>query len=173
MKKKGFTLIELLVVVAIVGVLSSVVLASLSSARSKGRDAKRISEMKSLQNAIELAKASGAQLPQSYNYASSALAGLLVPTYISVFPSDPQISALPPSFLPTYYYCNLNTQTSANYCHNDTDPNTYAIIFYTENRTGACPGIVGGWSTSLCCLTSEGIFPAETGNVSGLHCTQR
>lgn len=50
----GFTLIELLVVIAIIGVLASVVLASVNTARAKSRDARRKSDLNQLRLALEL-----------------------------------------------------------------------------------------------------------------------
>ncbi|MBI4155695.1 MAG: type II secretion system protein [Candidatus Zambryskibacteria bacterium] len=55
-KSDGFTLIELLVVVAIIGILSSVVLASLNSARQKGKVAKAQIELRTILQAIIIAQ---------------------------------------------------------------------------------------------------------------------
>ena len=54
MKRKGFTLIELLVVIAIIGLLSTLAVVALGSARLKARDAKRLSDLKQIQTALEL-----------------------------------------------------------------------------------------------------------------------
>jgi prepilin-type N-terminal cleavage/methylation domain-containing protein len=50
---RGFTLIELLVVIAIIGILSSVVLVSLNSARKKGGDARVMSDVQQIRTQIE------------------------------------------------------------------------------------------------------------------------
>jgi len=55
MNKKGFTLIELLVVIAIIGLLSTMAVVSLNSARVKARDARRLADVRQLSIAIELA----------------------------------------------------------------------------------------------------------------------
>ncbi len=70
MKSKGFTLIELLVVIAIIGILSSVVLASLTTARSKGTDAAIQADMANSRAQAELWYSSNGS-----NYGTGATAG--------------------------------------------------------------------------------------------------
>jgi prepilin-type N-terminal cleavage/methylation domain-containing protein len=53
-KTKGFTLVELLIVITIISILAGVVMASLNTARSKSRDAKRIADISQLQLALAL-----------------------------------------------------------------------------------------------------------------------
>ncbi|MDR3571438.1 MAG: prepilin-type N-terminal cleavage/methylation domain-containing protein [Candidatus Pacebacteria bacterium] len=67
-RSRGFTLIELLVVIAIIGLLASIILASLNSARGKGKDTRIISDITEMRNKIEAeASAAGAyQVGSSY-----------------------------------------------------------------------------------------------------------
>ncbi|GEM_PF-645001 len=52
--RSGFTLVELIVIIGIIGVLSSIALASFSDARAKSRDEKRVTDVAQIQLALRL-----------------------------------------------------------------------------------------------------------------------
>ncbi len=121
-KNKGFTLIELLVVIAIIAILSTVVMAGLNSARAKGRDAKRISDVKALQTAFELYYDSCGRYPAAMTTASNTgcTGGESLGTYMNPMPTAPTPEAAP-----------------AGYVYASADGTTYSVVFGLEGKTGA------------------------------------
>lgn len=73
---RGFTLVELLVAVGIIGVLASVSIVSVNSVRAKGRDAKRVQELKQIQNALEAFFANNSAYPLGIAGAAEITLGL-------------------------------------------------------------------------------------------------
>ncbi len=99
-KRRGFTLIELLVVMAIIGILASILYVNFNDAGGAGRDAKRQSDLRNLQSAIELYKQENGRYPEmGCSPGSDGLSGEndcsvyiegLAPEFISPLPHDPK-----------------------------------------------------------------------------------
>lgn len=143
--EKGFTLIELLVVIAIIGLLASVVLLALNSARAKSRDAKRLADVRQIASALELYFNDVSSYPTSNGAVVSQVTGepRLTPTYLGIFPASPN---------PADGTCDSTT-------------NAYRYISGVAGQTltgtyslGFCLGAAtGGYSAGLHTLTPAGI----------------
>lgn len=70
-ESKGFTLIELLLVVAIIIIIASLVIVSVSNARIQGRDSKRIADLARIQLALESYKDANSSYPQNISMDAS------------------------------------------------------------------------------------------------------
>lgn len=87
--KKGFTLIELLVVIAIIGLLSTLSILALNSARARARDAKRIADIKQIQTALEMYYNDTGDYPATASVTAGATLSSTNGTYLRAVPSPP------------------------------------------------------------------------------------
>ena len=120
---KGFTLIELLVVIAIIAILSTVVMAGLNSARLKGRDARRLSDIKQMQAAAELFFDSCGGYPNTFvtTEATGCTSPTTLGTYMSLVPTPPTPQATPNGYV---YTIGANRAT-------------YTLVFGLEGKSGS------------------------------------
>ena len=125
-KQKGFTLIELLVVIAIIGLLSTLAVVSLNNARQKARDAKRVSDVKQVQTALELYYNDANGYPLTAGVASGNAISYSGTTYMQLVPTAPTpYDASCPS--ETYIYTGGASNT------------TYTLRFCLGAKTGDVP----------------------------------
>jgi len=143
-KYAGFTLIELLVVISIIGILSTLAVVSLNNARAKARDAKRVSDIKQLQTALELYASDkngypaasdlilgpgpGGSLSRDGGFAASASGTV----YMGKVPAN----ALPGGV--DYTYSSYTNSAATVSCGSVPCP-WYEIDFELEEQTGSLP----------------------------------
>lgn len=148
-RKRGFTLIELLVVIAIIGILASVVLASVSSAMSKSRDAQRLSDAREMTKAILFYfsvngayPASGGATAPNGSWSNSGdtswttLSNILTPYYIPKLPKDPQQSS------------NTGIWGGNGYSYSYIKcARSFMLVYHLENAKDPDPGMVCNGTT--------------------------
>lgn len=107
-KQKGFTLIELLIVIAVIGILASVVLVGLGPIQKQGRDARRISDLKQIQNGLELYYGKNGAYPSSNSWSQLKTDLIGAEIGVSNIPDDPSS--------PARNYIYLPKNNGASYC---------------------------------------------------------
>lgn len=132
--KPGFTLIELLVVIAIIGLLSTLSIIALNSARARSRDARRISDVKQIQTALEMYY----NLADKYPDAGTAVDQLSTSTQPSIaYASTTFLTLWPQAPTPPDNSC---TDTNNPYVYVvDGNNLTYTLTYCLGGETGGVP----------------------------------
>jgi prepilin-type N-terminal cleavage/methylation domain-containing protein len=151
-KHAGFTLIELLVVVAIIGLLASIILANLSTARIRAREARRQSDMNSVIQALQLYYLEHNNLYPG-NFGTDAACGN---QYSCLGHMAPELVNGPKKYIGAIPKDPLNDGTANNYryCTSNMGAITYYVLYrYDEEAGKYCvpQGQPGLPTTSLTC----------------------
>lgn len=142
-KKRGFTLIELLVVIAVIGLLASIVLVAVNSARAKARDTKRKADLKQIQLALELYYDEKGYYPPVAQWVFSTAGGEWIPglgAYMTQIPVDPINNAISPWDAGNHSYAygwnvGLGTCPSPYESTGDCSGQSYDLVAQLENTS--------------------------------------
>ena len=148
--KKGFTLIELLVVVAIIGILASVVLASLNTARAKGADAAIKANLANIRAQAELVYDSLS--PNGYGTQPNA-SSCTSPAAGSLFANSPANTLV----INNAITAALSASGGTGFCGSTTSAWTVSVPLKTD-------------ATKSWCVDSTGVSKQITGLSSGTAC---
>jgi prepilin-type N-terminal cleavage/methylation domain-containing protein len=117
----GFTLIEVMVAVGIIAILSGVIAVSASSTNKQSRDAKRQSDLRELQAAVELYKNRHGRYPEACVPANAGLAqgwsGQQNTNYACAGGSNEYIIGLAPEFIKVLPYDKKLNGTNSGYVY--------------------------------------------------------
>ncbi|MFH1822138.1 MAG: prepilin-type N-terminal cleavage/methylation domain-containing protein [Patescibacteria group bacterium] len=143
MNKKGFTLIELLVVIVIIGILATLATVALGSARTKARDARRVSDIKQIQTALELFYNENTRYPSTTAVAAaSAVLSSQLTTYMPNVPDDPNEPDCNVVAYTNYMYTPRN---SSGVLDITASPSSYSIEYCLAGATGE---VLAGYNTA-------------------------
>lgn len=100
MTSRGFTLIELMIVITIIAILSTIGIIYYGNFLKNSRDAKRQSDLKFIQSALEDYHADNLSYPSQVTPGSPLTSG--TKTYMTKVPNDPKASPYPDySYVPS------------------------------------------------------------------------
>ena len=153
-RQKGFSLIELLVVIAIMGILSSIILSAVSSARTKARDVKRKAEISGIGRLITascyLPSAGSGEYDIANLITEFVSSNPQYASYISQIPKDPSAPSAGTESL-YMYTVNINNKCAvyAN-LENKNEQVTLQSIFSPTpgGGTGVLEASTDGWNGS-------------------------
>jgi type II secretion system protein G len=166
-ERRAFTLVELLVVIAVIGLLTTIAVVALGTARARGRDARRVADLKQVRSALEMyyldnnAYPTCGQTCDTYcdctttGWGGSFTAMEIASNYMGKIPTDPLAGGQTYG----YFYARGYRPTGNCTFEGTNNPYTYIIATNLENPTsvsGSCPGGFGAWGRTLNFLSGSG-----------------
>ena len=148
---RGFTIIEIITIIAIISLLSSIIAVNASKSRSVARDGQRVSDLTTIQNALNLYFADNKKYPPTI---TTSLA-----TYLPIIPKDPKTGS-------SYRYAGIDNSSPASLASCE----SYHLGAGMENKSNIALNQDKDSSISTACAGSTADFSGISKESTGVAC---